>query len=175
MKNLYILLLCLIIGCKGNIDKNESISAKDFLELEKNKEISNFRNWQIYPRKDSGAPYLFDYFSDDEFVSRFFIIENEEEQVLYKQIFPKQDSVFQELGGNIKDTILLTQYIYTEFKSLNVNSLKYMYEYDLFLLNADCFSVIYSENGINSLSNINRFSNYKKFNAHWFYYEKEEE
>ena len=75
----------------------------------------------------------------------------------------------------LKDTALLTQSLYLKFKSLSVKSLKYIYEYDLFLLNAELFSVIYSENEIDSISNINRFRNYKKIDFHWFYSEEIEE
>lgn len=170
-----LIIFLLFVSCQGQIDNELSKKAKETYELNKDKEFSCFRNWNVFLRDGNKEAFIFDYIENDQAKSRFLVTESKD-GVIYKQIFPEQDTIFHNLKADtLCESNIITLNLYVDFKALKIDALSYIQENDLFLIKVDDQTIIYSIKARENLSDISRFSNYKKMDAHWFYYEKVEE
>ncbi len=167
-----LIIFLFFVGCQAQVNDELSKKVQDTYTLNKGKEFSCFRNWNIFLREGSKEAYVFDYNKNDQTISRFLIAETGD-SVVYKQIFPDQDTLFRCLKADtLCESEIITLNHYLDFKSLKVDALSYIEKNDLFLIEVDDQSLIYSIKALESLSDISRFSSYNKIDEHWFYYKK---
>lgn len=158
----------LSINCQGENQTDLPQQVKDFYSQNKGKDFNIFRNWEISPRDEKDNAYICDYFENDEITSRYLVVDNG--KVIFKKIFPIQDSIFQDLIDNdLMNPDQISLSLFKEFKSLKTNSLHFIHQYNLFIFKLDNCSILYSEEKIDDITNINRFSQYKSIDSKWFY------
>ncbi len=161
-------LINILIFLMGMCNYQPPPEINEFYNLHKNKNLNLFKNWHIYQREGQQNAYVFDYLNGEQVERRFYIIEDENKNIMYKQVFPQSDSIFHELTGNVNDKGL-TLALFTDFKSLNIKSLNYLNDLNIVQIALNSYSVIYSEVERKDLSGITRFNDYKSIDSHWFY------
>lgn len=156
-------------GQKSNHDTKNEIH--NFIKVAKTTSIEIFDGWSIWKRSDG---FVFDYM-DDEY--RLLIIYNNKEKVLFKEIFPKQDSVFYPLN-EIKSRTGHYPFDVTDFsdkvflfKKLKVDCVNSIIEDSLTMFVNENYTIIYSENGTD-IRELNRYKEYSKHDNYWYYYLK---
>ncbi|OQX77320.1 MAG: hypothetical protein B6D64_08460 [Bacteroidetes bacterium 4484_276] len=169
-----VLIILLIVvsfnSCKRAINEGNTDIEK-FYNKNKNFNIGLFKNWQVQPRSD--GKYLFDFLLNEEEI-RYFVFESTNNELLCKQIFPTQDTLFTDLNiEKLNDRKLEVLFLYQALKSLQVNAIIYIPENDLYFIEESNFYIVYSEKELKDLKNIRRFANYSKLDNHWFYLETE--
>lgn len=157
-------------GQKNNHDSKNEIN--NFIKITQNEPIEIFEGWDIWERSDG---FIFD-FTDDKY--RLLIVNKNKEKVLFKEIFPKQDSVFHPLiemesrsdhypfrVTDFTDKVFL-------FKKLKVDRVNSIIEDSLIMFVNENYTIIYSEKGTD-IRELNRFKEYSKHDNYWYYYLKE--
>jgi len=157
-------------GQKNNHDSKNKINS--FIKIADNEPIEIFEGWYVWKR--SGG-FVFD-FMDNEF--RLLIVDKNKEDFVFKEIFPKQDSVFYSLleiesrsdyypfqCTDFSDKVIL-------FKKLKVDQVNSINEDNLIMFVNEEFSIIYTQKGTD-VREINRYKEYSKYDNNWFYYMKE--
>jgi len=168
MRPFLLFILMLAINCQGEKLTSLPLTIRYFYTQNKEKDFNNFVNWHISPRDKSDDAYIFDFFENDKIKYGFIVISNGQEK--FKKIFPSQDSSFYNLTDNeLEQTYPINLSLFKEFKALNINSLLYIPENNLFLFKLNDYSIIYSVDKMDDITNIKRFSNYKSIDSNWFY------
>ncbi|WP_081782494.1 hypothetical protein [Prolixibacter bellariivorans] len=173
MKTLAIFFLLLIFQ---NCDTKEfPLEVKKIYSSNKEKPFSEFENWNIYLRGGKNDVYVFDYMLNDKIEARYLVTDGE--PVMFKRIFPFQDSVFFSLN---KDSLhrysgksIISKKLYLDFKSLGIDAIFYRPKEKLFLLKKDKVTLVRTVEPQNRLSDSLRVVNYKKIDPHWFYFRDE--
>lgn len=148
---------------------------REFYLKNKDRDFKEFLNWKIYPRETDNKSLIFDFCNDDDkILFRFFVIaENERNEVLYKQVFPNNDSLFHSLKKNTKDfDYPINIELYKSFMSLEIDALCYLPGNSLILVRLnETISLIYS-GPKQDITEMPQFNGYQKIDSHWFYYMK---
>lgn len=171
---LLILLIFLNLGCNNNTNKEEILTIEQFYNLNKDVKLNSFKNWYVWPRSEGKArcEYVLDYMPDTGGHLRFFVFKNEEDELLCRQIFSKNTNIYKlrdpYISVNMKEVLLL----YSILNTLNATSIEYLSKYDLYSIEIEGYSIIYSDSSIDNLEAITSFINYTKLDNHWFYWVK---
>jgi hypothetical protein len=153
----------------SQVTKNE---INSFIEMAQTESIEMFKEWDVFKR--SGG-FVFN-FKDKVHV--LLLISDEEKGLMFKEIFPKQDSVFSRLIEIEKRSI---QYPFgvTDFgekvhlyQKLKVDRVNSIIENCLILFINENYTIIYSEKGLD-IRELNRFKEYSKYDNYWYYYLKQ--
>lgn len=157
-------------GQKNNTASKNEIN--NFIKITQKESIEIFEGWNVWERSDG---IVFD-FMDNKY--RLLVVCKNEEKVLFKEIFPKQDSVFYPLteienrsnyypfrGTNFADKVFL-------FKKLKADRVNSIIEDSLIMFVNKNFSIIYSQKGTD-IRELNRYKGYSKYDNSWYYYLKE--
>ena len=170
MRTLVILFLLFIFQNCNTKDFPSEI--KKIYSLNKDKTFSEFENRNIYPREEKRNVYLFDYILNEKIAARYLVVAND--SIVFKQIFPLQDTVFYLLN---KDTLyshlkkpIISLDLFLNFKSLGIDAIFYRQKERLFLLKKDKNSLIRLVDPRNNLSDSINFINYQKIDQFWFYF-----
>lgn len=171
--SLVVLFLITITNSYGQKNKHcAENEINNLIKITENNSVEFFQGWNIWKRTDG---VVFDYL-DVEY--RLLIISDDKDEVLFKEIYPKQDSVFYPMNQidsrsgyysfevtNFKDKVLL-------FEELKVDHVKSVIEDGLIIFVNEGFTTIFSQRGtdIRALNKYNEFSRYDK---HWWYYLKD--
>lgn len=144
----------------------------DFIKITQNESVEIFQGWNIWKRSDG---FVFDYL-DIEY--RLLIINDDKEEVLFKEIFPVQDSVFYPMNqidsrsgyysfevNNFNDKVLL-------FEKLKVDRVKSEIEDGLIMFVNEDFIIIFSQKGTD-IRALNKYDEYSRYDKHWWYYLKD--
>ncbi|MEZ5199174.1 MAG: hypothetical protein R2764_23165 [Bacteroidales bacterium] len=130
-------------GQESNHDTKKEIDT--FIKIAQTKSIEIFDGWNIWKRSDG---IVFDYM-DDEY--RLLIIYDNKEKVLYKEMFPKQDSAFYPLNEIESksdyypfEVIDFTDKVFL-FEKLKVDRVKSIMEDGLIMFVNEDFSIIFSQ------------------------------
>jgi len=173
MRTLTILILLLIFqNCNSNEFPSE---IKKTYFRNKDKDFSKFENWNIYLREGKTNVYLLDYVLNDKIEGRYLIIDKD--SIIFKRIFPHQDSMFYLLNTDSLHRqcgkISLSMNLFLNFKSLEIDAMRYNQKEKLFLLKNDNFTLVRTMKPMEVISNGTQFLNYKKIDLYWFYHEDE--
>jgi len=165
-----IILIILFQGC--NL-KDLPSEVKEIYSLNKGRDFSAFENWNVYLREGTTNVYVFDYKVIDKIDARYLIVDKD--SLMFKQIFPKQDSLFYTLNpdSSYNGMSLLNVDLYLDFKSLGVDAIFYVQKNKMFLLKKDKITLVRTMKPSDSISDGVQFINYKKIDPYWFYYEDE--
>jgi hypothetical protein len=156
-------------GQKNNNDRKNRIS--NFIKIAKNEPIEIFENWNVWKRSDG---IVFDFMNNKY---RLLVVNKKDDYFLFKEIFPKQDSVFHSLleiesrsdhypfhATNFSDKVFL-------FKKLKVDQVNSIIEDSIIMFVNEDFSIIYTQKGTD-VSALNRYKEYSKYDSNWYYYLK---
>jgi len=171
--SLMIFLLTIVLTACGqgnnNVRKNE---ISNFIKIAKNEPLEIFENWNVWKRSDG---IVFD-FMNNKF--RLLVVNKKDDFFLFKEIFPKQDSVFHSLleiesrsdhypfhATNFSDKVFL-------FKKLKADQVNSIIEDSLIMFVNEDFSIIYTQKGTDVRA-LNRYKEYSKYDSYWYYYLKE--
>lgn len=155
--------------------KNKHDSKEEILILIKNaqtKSIEIFDGWNIWERSNG---IVFNY-EDKEY--ELLIISNEEKGLMFKEIFPKQDSTFYPLNeidsrsGHYPFKVTDFPDKISLFKELKVNRVESISELNLIMFINEHFSVIFSKKGTD-IRKLRRYKEYTEYDNNWYYYLKE--
>ena len=157
-------------GLKDLHDSRDEIV--DFIKEAQDKSIELFDGWNIFERNDG---LVFNY-EDGEHT--LLIIDHNEMGMMFKELFPKQDSTFNPLIEILKrsdnypfevddfpDKVML-------FRELKVNRVESISELKLIMFINAHFTIIYSQKGTD-IRALNRFKEYAKYDNYWYYYLKD--
>jgi len=166
------LLISMSCGQKGNQVTKDDIY--DFIKITRTKPIEIFDGWDIWKRSDG---FVFNY-KDTVYVLLFII--HEEKELIFKEIFPQQDSAFYALDEldnrsshfpfmvtDFSDKVFL-------FKNLKAERVNSIIEENLIMFVNEDFTVIFSRKGTD-IRELNRFKEYSKYDNYWFYYVKKKD
>lgn len=168
MKHLPIIALLTLTMCYSG--QKETISPKEFISLNKNRDFSIFQNWSIAPRGDGCDYYIYDYCKEDEVLKRYIVFNDKNGELVYRTIFPLLDTLAYTLEkGEYKEGIVGFELVNT-FYLLNIYRLKYVANLNLYHFGLKEASVIYSEKGIDIT--LTGYENYTKIDSNWFYYDR---
>jgi len=154
---------------KNNRDSKNKIN--NFIKIAKNEPVEIFEGWNIWERSDG---FVFDFM---EYKFRLLIVNKNKEDFLFKEIFPKQDSVFHSLleiksrtdhypfrTTDFSDKVFL-------FKKLKVDQVNSINEDSLIMFVNEGFSIIYTQK-VTDVRELNRYKGYSKYDCNWYYYLK---
>lgn len=173
----YFSVISIIIGlnscesCGQNVSNETEQKIIKFIEKVQDEPINIFADFNIWKRNDS---FIFDYKDEKEY--RLLFVYDEKGQIFYREIFPKQDSVFYPL---IEIENRLDKYPFKDadftailslFKKLRIIRTNSFVEDDIivFVVNDSSF-IVYSANG-RDIREMNRYSKYLKYNDYWYFY-----
>jgi len=166
-------IIILLTSC--NSDKLSFESQKIYNSI-RDKDLSEFINWNIYPREGEENVYLFDYLLDQTIKARYLLVIDG--NVMYKAIFPANDSIFHILDINCleKHNDLETQLfnLYTSFNSLDVDALNYNQEDSILILTKGKTILIHILDKNKDVARLKQYKNYEMIDSRWFYYRDEE-
>lgn len=170
LMGLFLIIVFDSCGLKELHDSRDEIV--NFIKEAQDKSIELFDGWNIVERNDG---YVFNY-KDKEHT--LLIIDHEEMGLMFKEIFPKQDSTFYPLKEILKrsdnypfkvndfpDKVML-------FKELKVNRVESISELKLIMFINDHFTIIYSQIGTD-IRALSRFKEYTEYDNYWYYYLKD--
>lgn len=168
---LVLFLISITYSCGQESDQDTKNEINTFIKIAQTKSIEIFDGWNIWKRSDG---IVFDYMDDGY---RLLIIYDNKEEVLYKEMFPKQDSVFYPLneiesksGYYPFEVIDFTDKIVL-FNKLKVDRIKSIMEDGLIMFVNEDFSIIFSQKGTD-IRELNRYKGYLEYDKHWYYYLK---
>jgi hypothetical protein len=177
LRNLYLSLIGLFLifsidscGQKSNYNFKEEVLS--FIKKAQTKSLEIFDGWDIWERSDGIV------FNFKDKVHVLLVIDNEEKGYMFKEIFPKQDSIFYSLDeiegrsghypfkvNDFPDKIFL-------FKELKVSRVESISELNLIMFINENFSVVFSQKGTN-IKELTRFKGFTEYDNYWYYYLKE--
>ena len=152
-----------------NTSKNE---INNFIKITQNEPIEIFDGWEIWERSDG---FVFE-FTDYKY--RLLVVDKNKENILFREIFPKQDSVFYPLiemesrSGQYPFRVTDFAEKVFLFKKLKVDRVNSIIENSLIMFVNENYTIIYSEKG-KDIRELNRFKDYLKHDDYWYYYLKE--
>lgn len=171
-----IMIFPLIFSCTSSKKENTIVQkVNSFYQENREKSFKNFKNWNIGYREGEKDLYILDFIENRETVKDRFIIKKNNDSLYIKRIYPNQDTLFHLLN---KQDLLFSDYPFSDlyfrdlilrFFSLKASKIMNI-EDELFLIEKEGFSIIYSESKIEDLQNIDKYKDYIRFNEHVWYY-----
>lgn len=165
------LLVLTLLSCK-HVDRPNDV--EQVYLLNRNKNLSIFKNWDIYYRDGKNNVILFDYYNKEVLEYRYIVAQ--EDSIIIRELHPNNKLPFYNLeDSDSSNTNQLSYSQYKKFLDLEVDFLSYRYADDLFIIKKNSSTLIYKNNNLKEKGDTLDYENYIKIDSNWYYYNREEE